>query len=78
MTNNRTKILNDIEQERERQDNLHPEKLDLPMRYVTLVEEVGEVATAIQNNDVENLYEELIHAASVCVRMAEQVLDKGD
>lgn len=69
-------IFEDINNERERQENIHPEKLDLPMRFTTLVEEVGEVATAIQNNDNENLYEELVQVAAVCVRMIEDVSGK--
>jgi len=74
---NRTKILNDIHQERSRQDHLHPEEKTMSERYVTLGEEIGEVSTAIQNNDNENLYEELIQVAAVAVRMAEQVIE-GD
>src|SRR5690625_7367420 len=74
---NRTKILNDIHQERSRQDHLHQEEKTMSERYVTLGEEIGKVSTAIQNNDKENLYEELIQVAAVAVRMAEQVIE-GD
>jgi NTP pyrophosphatase (non-canonical NTP hydrolase) len=35
------------------------------------MEEVGEVATAIQLKDQDNLKEELIHVASVCTRWLE-------
>lgn len=70
----RTKIINDIHQERSRQDYLHPDKLSISDRYVTLGEEMGEVSTAIQNDDKENLYQELIQVAAVAVRMAEQVI----
>lgn len=73
----RTKILNDINDERNRQDILHPQNLNLDKRYVTLGEEFGEVGTALLNDDKENLYEELIQVAAVCVRMAEQVLKDG-
>lgn len=72
----RRMIFEDINNERERQEKIHPEKLDLSMRFTTLVEEVGEIATAIQNNDNENLYEELVQVAAVCVRTIEDVLGK--
>ncbi|MEW8985943.1 MAG: MazG nucleotide pyrophosphohydrolase domain-containing protein [Bacillus sp. (in: firmicutes)] len=72
--NNRTKILNDIHQERNRQDKLHPEKLPLPMRFITIMEEAGEVAEAMQDNDKDSIYRELIDTAASCVRMAEQIL----
>ena len=70
----RTEILNAIHQERLRQEVIHPKKLDLAMRYVTLGEEHGEVGKAIQDNDMSNLFIELIQNAAVCVRMAEDVL----
>ncbi|GGB41543.1 hypothetical protein GCM10011409_18820 [Lentibacillus populi] len=70
----RTKIINDIHQERARQDHLHPEKLPLSMRFVTIMEELGEVAEALQNKDMESTYRELIDAAASCLRMAEEVL----
>ena len=48
-----------------------------------LVEEVGEVAQAMQSNeswgkptDAENLYTELIQVAAVCVAIAEQVKEE--
>lgn len=48
-----------------------------------LVEEVGEVAQAMQkdqgwgkDSDASNLYTELIHAAAVAVAIAEQVLEE--
>ena len=69
--NIRTKIINDINDERGRQDHLHPENLNLPMRFVTIMEELGEVAEAMQVNDDEATYRELIDAAACCVRMAE-------
>ncbi len=50
-----------------------------------LVEEVGEVAQAMQKNkgwgkdsDASNLYEELIHVAAVAVAIAEQVKEESD
>lgn len=72
---NRTKIINDIHQERSRQDHLHPENLTLIERYVTLGEEMGEVAEALQYTDKDHLYQELIQVAAVAVRMAEQVIE---
>jgi NTP pyrophosphatase (non-canonical NTP hydrolase) len=71
---NRTKILNDIHQERARQDHLHPQELPLAMRFVTIMEEAGEVAQAMQDEDMKSVYRELIETAATCVRMAEDVL----
>jgi NTP pyrophosphatase (non-canonical NTP hydrolase) len=72
----REKVLNDINKERDRQDKLHLEKLDLKMRFITIFEELGEVAEAMQDNDMESVYCELIDSAASCVRMAEEVLNK--
>lgn len=74
-TSNRTKIINDINQERGRQDHLHPQQLTLAMRFVTIMEEAGEVAQALQDKDMKNVYRELIDTAASCVRMAEDVLN---
>ncbi len=76
MNDTRFKILNDINVERKRQDHLHPQKLTLQMRFVTIMEEAGEVAEALQDNDMDNVYCELIDTAACCVRMAEEVLKK--
>lgn len=70
----RTKILNDIHQERTRQNHLHPQKLNLAMRFVTFMEEAGEVAEAMQNKDKKAFYRELIDTAASCVRLAGEVL----
>lgn len=78
MKNTRAKILNDIDAERERQNSLHPEKLPLPMRFITIMEEAGEVAQAMQEDDFDGVYRELIETAASCVRMAEQVLQVKD
>jgi len=50
-----------------------------------LVEEVGEVAQAMQKNsfasketDADNLYKELIQVAAVASAMAEQAREQGD
>lgn len=66
-------VLSDVNAERYRQDEIHPEEKTIQERFNVLVEEVGEVATALQNRDPENLYEELIHVAASAVRMAEQL-----
>lgn len=72
----RTKILSDINLERDRQDALHPQDLTLAMRFVTIMEEAGEVAEALQEKDYEQAYKELIETASCCVRMAEDLIVK--
>lgn len=81
----RKEIFKAIEQERERQEKLHPQRklkkshdkeLILMQTYIqqnellaVLVEEVGEVGKALQEGT--NLSEELIQVASVCVRWLE-------
>jgi NTP pyrophosphatase (non-canonical NTP hydrolase) len=74
--NIRTKIINDINRERSRQDYLHPEKLPSAMRTVTIMEELGEVAKALQDDNARAVYRELIDVAASCVRMAEEVLEE--
>lgn len=71
-------IFKDILQERLRQNDLHPEQLPLSMRYVTIMEEAGEVAEALQEKDLESMYRELIDMAACCVRMAEDVLRESE
>lgn len=79
----RTKVINDIHQERSRQEYLHPEEYSLPNLFIALGEEFGEVAEALQANlrlpgvkatDKQDLYKELIEVAAVAVRMAEQAI----
>lgn len=72
-----TKIFNDIQAERTRQDRLHPHELNLSMRFITIMEEAGEVAEAMQENDMQAVYRELIDTAACCVRMAEDVINKS-
>lgn len=67
------RVLLDVKSERTRQDNIHPKELNVYKNLAVLIEEVGEVGTALQNNDSKNLYEELIQVAAVAVKMAEQV-----
>lgn len=66
-------ILRDIIDERIRQEMIHPDTLPILMMFAVLVEEIGEIGTALQNDDKANLYEELVQAAASCVRMAERV-----
>jgi NTP pyrophosphatase (non-canonical NTP hydrolase) len=63
----------EIAKERTRQDEIHA--FHFLLRLSVLMEEVGEVATAIQNGDDANLREELIQVAAVAVRWIE-AMDK--
>ena len=61
-----------IEQERKRQNKLHPKfPVSIPQQIPILLEEVGEVAKAFNENDVENYEVELVQVAAVCVRILE-------
>lgn len=66
-------FLHQIVVERSRQDSKFGERNDYsPERWlVILMEEVGEVSTAILENDVENYLEELIHVAAVAAAASE-------
>jgi NTP pyrophosphatase (non-canonical NTP hydrolase) len=63
-------IIDAILQERERQDGMHiwNKKTN---RLAILVEEVGEIAQALQGDG--DLQEELMQLASVCVRWLEEL-----
>ena len=62
-----------IKAERKRQNKLHPNfAKSEPERIAILLEEVGEVAKAYNDGDVENYKTELIQVAAVCVRMIEE------
>lgn len=67
----RVKILDKINDERSEQDRKYPDDdhLDDKTLNLILVEEVGEVSKAILEND--NLEEELIQVAAVCVKWLE-------
>ncbi|MBB6446489.1 hypothetical protein [Bacillus benzoevorans] len=69
-------VLVDVGMERARQDRIHPDTLSLLERFPVLVEEVGEVGTALQTKNKANLYEELVQVAAEAVRMAEQVAEE--
>jgi NTP pyrophosphatase (non-canonical NTP hydrolase) len=62
-------ILYAIAAERERQDTLHPNTHSEPHLLAVLMEEVGEVAKAMQEDS--NITEELIQVAAVAVRWLE-------
>ena len=78
----RTKIINDINDERNRQDYKWGEQRhDYPTWLTILGEEFGEVAQAMQaqkgwgkQTDSSDLYKELIQVAAVATAIAEQVL----
>jgi NTP pyrophosphatase (non-canonical NTP hydrolase) len=63
-------IIDAILQERNRQDDLH-QWTNKTNRLAVLVEEVGEVAMAMQGDG--DLAEELVHLASVCVRWLQEL-----
>lgn len=44
-------------------------------RITMLVEEIGEVARALQTNDIHNLREELVQVAAICVAWLEYLYD---
>lgn len=78
-------VLNDVEKERARQNELWGvQRHDYGTWLTILIEEVGEVAQAMQaakgwgkKTDANNLYTELIHVAAVAVAIAEQVKEKS-
>lgn len=63
-----------MDYERYRQDQKHP---DFPKSHVDrlciLIEEIGEIGTALQNKDMNNLQEELIQVMAVCCRWLENM-----
>jgi hypothetical protein len=58
-----------IQQEVARARNLHPGNHHL---FLALVEEVGEVAEAIQRGDVEHARQEAVQVACLAVRLIEE------
>jgi NTP pyrophosphatase (non-canonical NTP hydrolase) len=68
----RTDIIEAIFLERYRQNILHPWNNYTP-RLAVLVEELGEIGTALQDQDPDNLKEELIQLAALCVRWLEEL-----
>ncbi|MEG1925840.1 MAG: hypothetical protein RR415_08830 [Ruthenibacterium sp.] len=65
------KVLKIIRTEFEKAKAKHPDFSDNPL--AVLVEEVGEIATALQNGDAENLKQEIAQTAAVCVRWLEKM-----
>jgi len=75
-------VLSDIHAERRRQDAIwarRPGKWDQPLglKLAVLMEEVGEIASELQNNEINTvaLRNELIQTAAVCVAWAETLPD---
>lgn len=85
----RTTVFYDIQEEQKRQYRVHGNSLvDYLMMYAVLMEELGEVAEALQihykmpgtkQTDKTNLYSELIQVSAYAAKFAEQVLmDRND
>jgi NTP pyrophosphatase (non-canonical NTP hydrolase) len=79
-------VLSDVDSERIRQDGKWgKQRHELGTWLQILIEEVGEVAQAMQktkgwgkDSDANDLYKELIHVAAVAVAVAEQVREEGN
>jgi NTP pyrophosphatase (non-canonical NTP hydrolase) len=84
----KNKVLSDVNAERIRQNQLYGiQRHEYGTWLGILIEEVGEVAQAInginlpndsKETDADNLYEELIHVAAVAVAIAEQVREEQE
>lgn len=78
-------VLEDVQAERVRQDlKFGKQRHSMGKWLQILVEEVGEVAQAMQrgevqskDTDADDLYTELIQVAAVAVEIAEQVAEQG-
>jgi NTP pyrophosphatase (non-canonical NTP hydrolase) len=78
-------VLEDVKEERIRQDlKFGIQRHSMGKWLQILVEEVGEVAQAMQqgeiqskDTDADDLYTELIQVAAVAVEIAEQVAEEG-
>lgn len=64
-------ILDDIILERERQDVLHPYRVPDEVMLTVLVEEVGEIARSMLEEDRSGLRREVLQSAAVCVKWLE-------
>jgi NTP pyrophosphatase (non-canonical NTP hydrolase) len=72
------KLMQEIADERIRQDAKWGEQNHYPARWVTiLVEEVGEMAKAILNEDLAHTRKELVQVAAVAIAMLES-LDRNE
>ena len=86
--NVRDVVIGSIERERVRQNELFGEqKHDYGTWLMILMEEVGEVAQAMQSregfgwgkdSDASNLYDELVQVAAVAAAIAESILLEGE
>jgi NTP pyrophosphatase (non-canonical NTP hydrolase) len=65
-------IIRAILEERKRQDEIHPDN-SVRDYLPILIEEIGEVGRALQNNDYENQKEELIQVGAVVVRWLQEL-----
>ncbi len=71
-------LSNAIVAERRRQEELHPGFPSFDeWRYLILAEEVGEVAKAILEHDVEEMKKEIVEVAAVCCRWWTALEDEG-
>ena len=78
-------VVKAIIKERDRQDEMWGlQRHEMGTWLQILVEEVGEVAQAMQSHerwskqsDSEDLLEELIHVAAVATAIAEQIVEEG-
>ena len=78
-------VLAHVEQERINQMSKHNEEQAMAEMFIVLVEEVGEVAQALQSGqtwakltDKHDLYRELIQVAAVACKMAERIKRNGE
>ena len=74
----REHILELIYAERSKQDKKwgYPRYLSDPFWYTILGEEVGEIARGILEHDVENLKDELVQVAAVCVAWLQNIMEE--
>jgi len=74
-------ILNKIEDELKRAEEIHPDfPTDIFQQLAILTEEAGEVAKAVndfefEGNSIEDVKTELIQTAAMCVRMYANLLN---
>lgn len=68
-----------ILEERARQITLHGPETDISWerRIVILVEEIGEICKAIQDEGVDAIQRETVHAAAVAMAIVEATLREG-
>ena len=71
-------ILELVYLERSRQDKKwgYPRQVSDELWYTILGEEVGEVARGILERDVDNLKDELVQVAAVCVAWLQNIMEE--